>query len=342
MIEIVDIDNPEKWDRIIHSFKEYDVYYLIGYVKAFQIHGDGSPILVYYYSDDLKGVCVYFKRVIDDLYVDLITPYGYGGFIFEGDVSIVNVKKFYDEYIAFMQSRNIVSAFVRYHPILKNANFFREVSTVVDLGCTIDISLESKEIIWENIKSKDRNVIRRAENSNVVISHGKDPALFENFMTIYNATMDKDRAIPYYYFEKEFYDSIAVDLVNNYEIFYASFEGKIVSMAIIIFANSKMHYHLACSDVNYRHLASSNLLLYKIACWGVEQGFKIFHLGGGVGANEDGLFRFKKAFNKNSNNTFSIGKQIFNQHVYNLLVNKKVEDKIDFDLNSDFFPLYRL
>lgn len=342
MIEFVSISEFEKWTKIVYSFTNYDVYYLPGYVKAFQIHGDGIPVLVHYYCESLEGMCVYFKRVIDDKYVDLITPYGYGGFIFEGDMSDSNIHNFYNEYILFMQSHNIVSAFIRYHPILKNADLFRNFSLVVDLGHTIDICLDSKDLIWENIKSKDRNLIRRAKNNNVVISHSRDSSLFDVFRTIYNVTMDKDGATSYYYFEKEFYDSIASDLKDNHEIFYASFEGKIISMAIILFANRKMHYHLACSDSTYRYLASSNLLLYEAACWGSEQGFNVFHLGGGVGAKEDGLFKFKKAFNKKSNNIFSIGKQIFDKNVYDSLVMKKMTDVIGFDVNSDFFPLYRL
>ena len=94
MINIIDIEHSEQWDAIVKSFKEYDVYYLSGYVKAFQIHGDGQPILVYVEGNDLRGMCVYIKRDIslnnrlrgpeEKEIFDLITPYGYGGFLFEG------------------------------------------------------------------------------------------------------------------------------------------------------------------------------------------------------------------------------------------------------------------
>lgn len=38
----------KEWDEVVRSFAEYDVYYLSGYVRAFEIHGDGVPQLLYY------------------------------------------------------------------------------------------------------------------------------------------------------------------------------------------------------------------------------------------------------------------------------------------------------
>ena len=43
MIKIYSIEEAKKWDELVRTFANYDVYYLSGYVKAFQIHGDGEP-----------------------------------------------------------------------------------------------------------------------------------------------------------------------------------------------------------------------------------------------------------------------------------------------------------
>ena len=83
------------------------------------------------------------------------------------------------------------------------------------------------------------------------------------------------------------------------------------------------------------------MLLYKAAVWGCEQGYKTFHLGGGVGSGEDNLYKFKAAFNKNSDYQFSIGKQIFDQEAYDKLVAIRAEQDSSFDKESKFFPLYR-
>lgn len=330
-----------EWNEIIRSFTNYDVYYLSGYVKAFQIHGDGDPQLLFYENDGLKAIYVYMKRPIASGWYDSVTPYGYGGVLFEVDTSAAKLEMFREEYEQLMQENHIVSNFVRYHPVLANAVPMKVISNVIDLGKTVAMDLASPEMIWENIHSKNRNMIRKAEKNGIEIKHGKGMDLFDKFIEIYNATMDKDAAGDYYYFQRPFYESIHNDLLDNYEIFYAEYEGRIISMAIMIFANGRLNYHLSGSVIKYRNLASSNMLLYKAALWGCEQGMKTFHLGGGVGSEEDNLFKFKIAFNKNSDYQFSIGKQIFNHNRYRELVELKKFFVPDFSGESGFFPLYR-
>lgn len=331
-----------EWDATVRSFKEYDVYYLSGYVKAFQIHGDGEPLLLYYEADGLKAIYVYMKRkTAIEGYYDSVTPYGYGGVLFEGDSSESNLQAFWKAYVEKMKGDGIVDNFVRYHPVLANAVPMKRISTVIDLGKTIAIDLASPEVIWENIISKNRNAIRKAEKNGITIEHGKGVDLLDIFTEIYNATMDKDHAEAYYYFKRSFYESIDRDLKENYEVFYAMYEGRPIAMSIMIFANGRLNYHLSGSDMVFRNLAPSNLLLYKAALWGYEQGFRTFHLGGGVGSGEDNLYKFKAAFNKNSDYQFSIGKEIFDHDRYDELVRIRRESDLGFDESSHFFPLYR-
>lgn len=336
------MSQAKEWDELVRSFANYDVYYLSGYVKAFQIHGDGEPQLFYYNENGLRGIYVYMKRktAIEGVY-DSITPYGYGGFLLEGNDSSENMNALWNAYVDKMKSENIVDNFVRYHPVLANAVPMKTCSDVTDLGKTVSMDLTSEEVIWKNIHSKNRNMIRKAEKNGIVIKHGQGLELFDDFIKIYNATMDKDNAEPYYYFKPEFYKSIHEDLKDNYEMFWAEYDGKIIAMSIMIFANGRLNYHLSGSDLQYRNLAPSNLLLYKAAMWGMEKGMKTFHLGGGVGSGEDNLYKFKIAFNRFSDCQFSIAKHIFDNEKYDELVAERASRDAEFDRESKFFPLYR-
>lgn len=342
MLEIIDIEDRFHWDEIVTGFSLYDVYYLSGYVKAFQIHGDGEPQLLFYETADLKAIYVYMKRttIIEGVY-DSISPYGYGGVLFEGNTSIENLMFFWAVYVCKMKELNIVDNFVRYHPVLANALLMEEVSEVIDLGKTVALDLTSPEVIWANIISKNRNVIRKAEKNGIEIHHSRDSKLFKDFIRIYNATMDRDNAVKYYYFEDAFYESIHNDLHDNYELFYAVYKGEIIAMSIILFANRQMHYHLSGSLIEYRNLAPSNLLLYKAALWGYERGYRTFHLGGGVGSGKDNLYKFKAAFNRNSDLQFFIGKQIFDEDKYQELVTIHSKENPLFNMKSCYFPIYR-
>lgn len=342
MIQIFGVAQSLDWDKVVRSFSEYDVYYLSGYVKAFQIHGDGDPQLLYYEQDGLRAIYVYMKRKTSiEGWYDSITPYGYGGVLFEGDTSETNLKAFWNAYVQKMKEESIVCNFVRYHPVLANAIPMKDVSEVIDLGKTIAFHLDSPEVIWQNIVPKNRNMIRKAEKNGIEIHHAANIDLFRDFVKIYNATMDKDNAEEYYYFGEDFYKSIHEGLNGHYEMFYATYGDKIIAMSIIIFANRQMHYHLSGSMKEYRNLAPSNLLLYKAALWGHEHGFQTFHLGGGVGSGEDNLYKFKAAFNRKSDYQFSIAKMIFNQEQYDALVEERAKRDSSFNRESNFFPSYR-
>ena len=138
MITLYDLAHSSEWDSVVSSFNEHDVYYLSGYVKAFHIHGDGDPYLLYYQGEGLKAIYVYMRRptAIEGVY-DSVTPYGYGGVLFEGDTCEANLQAFWEDYLATMEMEHIADNFVRYHPVLANAVPMKPISNVIDLGKTI-------------------------------------------------------------------------------------------------------------------------------------------------------------------------------------------------------------
>ena len=101
----------------------------------------------------------------------------------------------------------------------------------------------------------------------------------------------------------------------------------------------QLHYHLSASLNEFKNLAPSNLLLWEVAKWGCKNGYKTFHLGGGLGCQEDGLYKFKKSFNKSGDIKFAVGKKIFDTNIYWKLVSisgKKTALQLE-----GFFPKYR-
>lgn len=352
MISIYQISDVEKWDEIVKSFKNHDVYYLSDYVKAFEIHGDGEPILLYYQGHGLKAINVVMKRDISiekgfeekvpaDTYYDLATPYGYGGFLIEGEATENNLNHMQEEYRSFCKRKGVVSEFVRFHPVLNNYKMVEGIYDVSKHGNTVTINLDNQKQVWDDLSSKNRNHIRKAKKNGVEIFWGRDPDLKEKFMDLYKATMDKENAEDYYYFKNDFYHSVLNDLKYNSMIFYAVYEEKIIAMSIILFSNYQMHYHLSASDKNYLYLAPTNLLIYEAACWGCENRYQTFHLGGGLGSQEDDLFIFKKAFNKKSETYFSSGRKIINEEKYKELMEIRQEIS-QCNLKTEFFPQYRV
>ncbi len=342
-LEVFTLEQQDKWDSTVQSFRDYDVYWLSGYVKAFRIHGDGEPLLFYYDDGSTRAINAVMKRDVakdprfagkipEGKYFDFATPYGYGGWIIEGD----EPEKVFEAYSRRLAKDKIISEFVRFHPMLGNHTACEGFYDVVKLGEVVHMDLSSPETIWENIVSKNRNVIRKAEKNGVRIYNGRYPEIYETFRRIYNATMDKDNADKYYYFGSEFYDSLLNDLPQNAQVFYAVKDERVIAASIMLSANGRMNYHLSGSDREYSSLASGNLLLLKAAMWGYANGCKTLYLGGGVGSGEDSLFKFKRAFYKGELNRFHIGKRIFDKERYDELL--ALRNNTD---NISYFPKYR-
>lgn len=342
-LEVYTIEKSEEWDNIVMTFDEYDVYWLSGYAKGFSIHGDGEPLLFYYNDGNTRGINVVMKRDISQdkhfseaiergKLFDFSSVYGYGGWLIEGN----ETERLFAEYEKWCIKNRIVCEFVRFHPLIGNQFYSSEIYEIVPLGNTIAINLSSPELIWENFTSKNRNMIRKAKKNDVKIYNGRFPEIYDIFQKIYNATMEKDCADKYYYFKKDFYESILLDLSHNAQVFYAEYKGKIIATSIMVYANGRMNYHLSGSIKEYGWLAPTNLLLYEAALWGCMNGYKTLYLGGGVGSEEDSLYRFKKSFyRKEDLYRFYIGKKVFLQKEYDALTSIRKNDV------NNFFPLYR-
>lgn len=343
MLSVYTLENANKWDEIVKSFSEYDTYWLSGYVKAFEIHGDGEPMLFYFQSESARGINVVMKRDIAKLprfagkiekgsLFDFATVYGYGGWIIEGEDSAL-----FDEYVTWCRENSVVSEFSRFHPMLQNQEAVKKLYDIIPLGLTVFMDISSDETIWANFTSKNRNMVRKAQKSGVEIHRSKDIEIYKTFREIYNGTMDKDNADDYYYFGEKFYESVCNDLSDNVEVFYATYEDKIIAASIMIYANGRINYHLSGSIREYANLAPTNLLLYEAARWGSQNGYKTLYMGGGVGSGEDSLFKFKKAFyRKDDLPRFHIGKLVFDKSKYDMLLDLSGNDKA-----VSFFPQYR-
>ena len=222
MIRTIGADQAEQWDAAVRSFREYDVYWLNGYVRGFRIHGDGEPLLICYEDGGTRGINVVMKRDVakapafagripEGVYFDFSTPYGYGGWLIEGE----ETDALFRAYTEWLRANGILCEFVRFHPMIRNHEACADFYETVRLGEVVHMDLSSPETVWANLSSKNRNMIRKAEKNGITIRTGRDPEMYEAFREMYNATMDRDEAEEYYYFGKPFYDSLREDLAEK-------------------------------------------------------------------------------------------------------------------------------
>lgn len=347
-MKILSSKDKKEWKEVLEYFDEADVFNMLEYGKAHSIHGDGEPVMFYFSNENVKAVNIAMKRDIakDRLfeskiepgkYYDLISPYGYGGFIVEGDYTDSDIVQIESEYTEICEKNNIVTEFMRFNPMNDSSMEFAEYFNASKIGKLVCVNISESEDIWSNLDSTVRNRIRNAEKYGIEVRRGKTEDLISEFEKIYNQRMDSLSASEYYFFDKEFFDYLFEHLDDNLELFYAVYEGKIIAACDILTYKNRLHYHLSASLDEYRKLPSVNLLIWEVMKWGQEKGYEVLNLGGGLGSKEDGLYRFKRGFNRKNVFDFFVGKKIFDKKTYEYLLS--LREGVDRD--SDFFPLYR-
>ncbi|CAN2326685.1 hypothetical protein NCTC15132_07500 [Fusobacterium sp. oral taxon C10] len=320
-----------------------DIYFKEEYANLYKEIEKGEVENFCFESELGKVVFIYIKRkiILDNTkYYDIITPYGYGGPLiqnckYENKDKLISL--FWEKFLEYAFLNKIICSFVRFHPIEKNYEYCRDIMILERISSTVCIDLKSEEQIWNDISSKCRNIIRKSIKNNVLVQKDENLKQINDFQKLYYDTMKKNKADEYYFFKKEFFEKLKSLEKKEITHFYALHDNKIVSSILVLMGDEYLHYYLSANSQEGYLLNANSLLLYEIAKFGLKNGYKYFHLGGGYGGDDTSLFKFKSSFHKNHTLSFYIGKKIFNQQIYNRLCQKMgINDK-----NINYFPAYR-
>lgn len=275
-----------------------------------------------------------------DTWNDLTTPYGYGGpVILEGDVEDYPplMEAFENAFRKYCEEHRVVSEFIRFHPIVNQAEAFQAIYDVHLHNWTVGTNLRDYEDpIMEEFSKSARKTMRRALQNDLsyVIEEGCDS--IEEFQKIYYETMDRNEAGSDYYFPTSYFDDLRHDISDRLLSCRVLYQGETVSMSLCFHTDDILHVHLSGTKDEFLHLSPAYVLRYAYVLWAQEQGLKLIHYGGGTtGSPDDSLFLFKKKFGRNTQFPFYLGKKIWNKEVYRELVARSGQNE------KIFFPAYR-
>lgn len=345
-LSVYTVDQAHAWDELVRTFKNYDIYYLSGYACSFQTNGDGEPLLFYHEGNRVRAINVVMKRDISkapklvgkvpgNTYFDFSTPYGYGGWLIEGDGKLDGLFAEYEQYCI---EQGIISEFVRFHPPLNNVQLVREWLNAQCIRHTLGTNLTiSGDPIATEFSRSCRKHIRQALNKGVSWRITEKPENIDNFKEIYYSTMDRNRAQEYYYFDDAYFHQCLDLLLENIIFVEAIYEEKTIAAGLYFVCNGMIHIHLSGTMSEYLYLSPAYVLRYAIAQWGIKHGYRLIHHGGGrSNAPEDTLYAFKKQFAKHTEFDFYVGKKVWSQEIYEDL--NRLTGKTD---THGFFPAYR-
>lgn len=325
--------------------KSIDLYFDENYGKLYEKIEKGKAEIFKFENEDGKITNQFLIREIPEkvngkTYYDIVTPYGYGGPIInhlKGNKENL-LKEFEKNFKKYAEERNIVSEFVRFHPIKENAIDMKTIYNSTYMRKTLITKLDEEDVVKKQISKSARKNIRQALNKGVIYKITEKPNDISVFKNIYYSTMDRNHATDYYYFDDEYFQNILNYYKENLILIEAIFEGKTIAAGIYFIYNDIIHIHLSGTLTEYLYLSPAYILRYALILWGIEHNdkYKIIHHGGGrSNSEEDSLYLFKRNFAKLYDVDFYVGKKIWNKEIYDELCNmKNIED-------DGFFPAYR-
>jgi len=351
-IEVLTVDDS-RWNETIKALSG-DFYHTSNYHKLHETDdGDEGLLLVYREGTQVVAMPIIRRSLktipalVDDFadYYDATSIYGYGGPISNQPLdNHVFFQRFGKALNDTLHALHIVCIFARLHPILENDSMVT-IGDVIDVGRTVSIDLtQPEDLQLSDYRSNHKRNIKKALKNDIKVYPDTTWEHYEDFIRIYNLTMDRVDATDYYYFSQEYFDDLRVELGDSLHLFVVKLEDTVLSAGLFTLYDGIIQYHLGASDPIGMQYASSKLMMDGVRQWGNTVGAHVFHLGGGLGGSEtDSLFGFKAGFSSRRH-TFKIWKYIVDDRHYNLVSDRFEEWLINQGSvlpQTNFFPLYR-
>lgn len=340
--------DKDLWLKIWKGSKQKEVFLNPNYIELY-LEKEEEALCAYYIDNETTIIYPFIKRPIDisigdnKQYYDIITAYGYGGPYYTGVKFEYKENHFWDAFSTWCIKNNIVSEFIRFSLFEDDLVSYPGKVELNNLNVVCDLT-KSEDDIWMGFKHKVRKNVKKAKISGVTVEVDLNGDTIDSFIDVYYKTMDRNNANNSYYFSNEYFNKIINQLRDNFVIFNAIKDKKIISTELVLVSEDRMYSFLGGTDSEFYEIRPNDLLKYEMILWGSKNYKKHYVLGGGY-KPEDGIYKYKLGFEPNGVIEYKVGKRIFNKEVYNKIVDKHIKaiGKNREDLiNQNFFPLYRI
>lgn len=315
-----------------------DIYFSESFPNLYSNIEDGEPVNFVFENSNGKVIHNFIKRQIENTdYYDITSPYGYGGPYIADTEEKANKSELIQDYLKsyqdYCEKNNIVSEFVRFHPLYDNVSDFENFYDTEAIRKIVITDLTVDDVFQDQFSKSCRKKIRKLlKNELIEYEIIEQPQHIEDFYKVYYSTMDRNQADDYYYFDKNYFENALSLYRENIVQTNILYDSKVIASGFYFVSDGNIHLHLSGTLSEYLELSPAYLLRYAIIMWGSENGYSYVNNGGGRSRDEnDSLFRFKSRFGKKLND-FYIGKKIYKPEVYNELSKNKT---------GEFFPAYR-
>ncbi len=333
--------SDNRWNEALCALR-HDVYDLPEYAAVCSKYENATPVAFYVREGAQYALIPLLQQILPSRlgapgsWSDVASPYGYSSALFtDGSGWPLRVLS---EFVDACAGRNIISVFVRLHPLLASSSALDSAGIKIAHGETVYVDLTlPKDVLLNQQRSGHRYDIRRLDSQGfkVVVD---DWLLYDRFVQVYWETMRRLNADPYYLFPAAYFRDLRQALDSRLHLFSVlAPDCSVAAAGLFTEMQGIVQYHLSGTAEEYRRHAPTKLMIDRAIAWARGAGNRILHLGGGVGSRDDALFRFKTGFSGLCA-TFHTWRLICDTKQYNELVEAAGASSAP---GSEFFPAYR-
>jgi len=341
--KIFSLANAKDWTTLLNKLpqNQQDIYFTPEYYQLYEAYGDGKAQCFVFEQDGELILYPYLKNSVNSLgyqldkeYYDIQGAYGYNGIISSSKEKHF-LHAFHTCFEKYCKENNIIAEFTRFHPLLQNMEMASDKTKIIYDRKTVffDLSKELSEI-FSIFQHSTKKQIRRAENRyHIQIKTHTNPNEHVNILyDIYTQTMNKVNAVPYLYFNKEYFSNLLQ--LENVVLFIAYYEDKPIACISALYVKDYFHGHLGGSLSEFLKMYPNDLLYKEMILYAKKIKCKYLHVGGGDTSDiNNSLLNFKMNFSKDIAD-FYIGKTIYNEVVYNDIIEQwKIKYPLSYQKN---------
>ena len=301
------IPDDSAWDTLFERLppEQRDVFYTPSFARLCQEtlnRGDevlcaamesGDAIVLYPFAKRDLGRLTPFPEFSGRY--DITGLYGRGGLV-SAQATPEILAEFHMAMADYCRTNAIMCGFDRFHPVMANESQASPETRVMDIGGFVVVDLRPDlEAIHESFKPSVRKDIRKAERNAVRCFDEADDTHLQDFLDIYYATMARNAASEFYYFNAEYFETLCRTIPGQFHFFYAVAGDRIVSCELVLLHGKYAHSFLGGTRREALPLSANPMLKWEIIRALQARGCEYFLLGGGTQPN-DGIFQFKKAY----------------------------------------------
>ena len=333
---------------------QHDFYHLPEY-HALEEERQGATAFLFAYGEGRHRIALpLLLRPIDQVagleetargLQDATSVYGYAGPVAgEGELPETMRADFRQALLAALAELRVVAVFSRLHPLLSQTPLLAGLGECHATGQTISIDLtlppDRQRAQYRRTYVAD---IKQLHQRGVTCDFGGDDSFLQEFIDIYYETMERVGASATYFFERGYFERLLAIPGSRVHVGLARKEGAPIGAALLTVCDGIVQHHLAGTRTAYTRISPMKLVIDAARCWANDQGLRVYHHGGGLGAREDSLFHFKAGFS-NRRHPFFTWRWRVDPGLYERLCAKKHRWNQEHGLASaasGYFPEYR-